>query len=251
LETKKVFEKAFLTIYNKAALDFLGIYHCLYQGLEIQAQIIYRSLYETYIYNEFIFKEDTEERVKLFYNFQFIVRWNHIQISMKNNPEYIERMKINEKRLELYKEYYDRFIYDYNQKRPYHWAYKIFKEKLNGRNPSLLDICKYLGEHFVMEYNSVYGISSTNIHPSSILGDYFTVPGENVNLSINAPRYNDEIINLGLMSMLYCSYTILKIIKYFEIENLDEISLYIKHYTSIALNERIIYQNKKDNHNVN
>lgn len=247
LETKNVFEKAFLTIYNKAALDLLGIYHCLYQGLGIQAGIIYRSIYETYVYNDFIFKEDTEERVKLFYNFQFIQRWVHIKNSMKNNPEYIKRMKIDKKRLELYKEYYNRFICDYNQKRPYHWAYKIFNEKLKGRNPSLLDICKYLGEYYVREYNSVYGLSSTHTHPSSILGDYFTVPGENVNSSINAPRYNDEIMNLSLMSMLFCGRTILKIIDYFNIENLDEITIYIKSYISIALNERTIYQNKIDN----
>ena len=247
LETKNDFEKAFLTIYNKAALDLLGIYHCLYQGLEIQAGIIYRSIYETYVYNDFIFKEDTEEKAKLFYNFQFIERWNHIQKSMKNNPKYIEKMKIDKKRLELYKKYYDRFIYDYNPKRPYHWAYKIFKEKLNGRNPNLLDICKYLGEYYVREYNSVYGISSTQTHPSSILGDYFTVAGENVNLSINAPRYKDGIINLGLMSMLYCGRTILKIIKYFKIENLDEITIYIKHFIGIALDERTKYKSKKDN----
>ncbi len=235
--TKEEYENALFTIYNKAALDLFGIFHCLYNGLSIQAGIIYRSLYETHVYNDFIFKYDTKERIKLFYNFQFVERWNHIQDSLKNNPNYIEDVGLDQTSLEHYKKDYHRCIDDYNQKRPHHWAYKIFKDELKDRNPSLFHICKHLGEVYVKEYKSVYGTSSKQTHPSSIMGDYYTISERNRNVSINSPMYKDDIVNTSVLSMSYCGKIILDIIKYFNIDNLDELSLYIQTYIDITFDE--------------
>jgi len=237
MKTKNQSEDAFFTIYNKTALDLLGIFHCLYNGLEIQAGIIYRSLYESYINCIFILKEDTEERIKLFYNYQFIGRWEHIQNSLKNYPTYIEEMKIPDEKLKQYKEEYELLINDYNKKYPYHWAYKIFKDDLKGKNPSLFTLCKSLGEEYIKEYNSVYGISSNKTHPSSIVGNHFIFKEQDYNVNINSPMYNDGIVSTGIMSLYYCGHIILGIIEYFKIKNLDEISIYIRYFMDISFDE--------------
>lgn len=245
MKTKNQSEDAFFTIYNKAALDLLGIFHCLYNGLEIQAGIIYRSLYESYINCIFILKEETEERIKLFYNYQFIGRWEHIQNSLKNNPKYIEEMEIPAEKLKQFKEEYELLINDYNIKYPYHWAYKIFKDDLNGKNPSLFTLCKSLGEEYVKEYNSVYSISSNQTHPSSIVGNHFIFKEQDSNININSPMYNDGIVSTGILSLYYCGNIILEIIKYFKIDNLDEILTYIKSFLDFAFDESRDFFNKK------
>lgn len=237
MKTKNQNEDAFFTIYNKAALDLLGIFYCLFNGLGLQAGMIYRGLYESYVNCFFILNADTEERIKLFYNYQFIERWCHIQNSLKSNPNYIKEMSIPDDILEQYKEEYGLLINDYNVKYPYHWAYNIFKDKLKGKNPSLFTLCKSLGAEYVKEYNSVYGISSKQTHPSSIIGNHFTFREQDCNININSPIYNDGIVSSGVMSLYYCGHIILEIIKYFKVVNLDEISIYIKYFIDIAFEE--------------
>lgn len=233
LKTQISEEKGLFTIYNKSALDLLGIFNCLYSGLEIQAGIIYRSLYETYIYNEFIFKDNTKEKIKLFYNFQFVERWNHIQESMRYNKKYLAEMGITEKSYEVIFADYNKFKNDYNPKYPFHWAFKYF-----NKNPNLMEICKALGEEYVKEYISVYGTSSKQTHPSSILGDYFR--GERKSdLSINSPMYKDTIVSTAVMCMSYCSFIVLSHIKYFRIPDYKGISEYVKYVVNIAIEESI------------
>ncbi len=247
MKTRVQSEDAFFTIYNKAALDLFGIFHCLCNGLQIQAGIIYRSLYESYINCVFILEKDTDERIKLFYNFQFVERWNHIHNSLKCNPKYVEEMNIPNKKLNQYMEEYELLKNDYNKKYPYHWAYKIFKDDLNGKNPTLFTLCKSLGEDYAKEYNSVYGISSKQAHPSSVVGNHFIFKEQDFNVNVNSPIYNDGIVSTGVMSLYYCGHIILGIIKYFKVDNLDEISVYIKSFIDIAFDESREYLAKSKN----
>ncbi|KXK51650.1 MAG: hypothetical protein UZ05_CHB002001449 [Chlorobi bacterium OLB5] len=225
MKTNVVEENSLFTIYNKSALDLLSIFYCLYNGLEIQAGIILRSLYETYIYNDFIFKEHTKEKLRLFYEFQFVERWIHIVESVKFNSNYFQDMNLSQTDIEAIKLKYDKYKDNYHPKYPYSWAFKYF-----NRNPSLLEICKYLGDEYVREYISVYGVSSKQIHLSAMIGDYFTANEDKIKISLNSPQYKDTIVSTGIVSLEYCSYVILDIIKYFRIKNYNEISTYIKHF---------------------
>ena len=237
METKILYNNALFTIYNKAALDLYGIFYCLYSGLEIQAGIIHRSLYETRVYTDFIFKDNTDEKIRLFFNFQYIERWNHIQESLKFNPNYLKDMGISEEDLIIFKEYYEKYKNDYHPKYPYHWAYKFFKDELKNKNPSLIDICKKLGEKYVREYISAYGTLSKQTHPSSMLGDYFTVKEQNYIVSLNSPMYKNSLVSTAVISISDCGSVILNVIKYLNVENYKEISEYINYYIDVTFEE--------------
>lgn len=251
IKSKTEYENSLFTITSKASLDLLGVYHCLRQGLETQASTIYRSLYETYIYNEFIFQKDTQERLSLFYNFQFVQRWNHILNQEKIDKDYTKSLRFDKAKLSAYKLEYEKYIQDYNVKRPHHWAYKIFKDELGNRNPTLYHICKELGEYYIKEYNSVYGTSSITTHPSAILGDYYTVNRECNSVTIvNSPMYKDTIVNMSCMSIMYCGYIALKFIKYFNVPEAEELHLYINHIMHKTTDEGHDYLKRlRDNNN--
>lgn len=229
-------ENVLLNLFTKASLDSLGIYHCLNQGLEIQAQEIARCLYEISVTLELILREDTEERLKLFNDFQYIQRLGQIDFHEETNTEFdINSLRLDPEYLKSLKNKYDEVRNNYHPKNPTSWAWKIFKSKLNDRNPSMLEICKYLGDDFVKEYVMTYPTASLTSHPNQILADYFTkVDGER-NVIVNSPNYTNLTKSISCISLSDSAKITINILSYFKIQNFEMIIQYIKMFIAIAL----------------
>lgn len=224
-------DSSLFTIFNKASLDLLGIFVCLGSGLEVQAGIISRSLYEAYITTALIFKEETKERIKLFSNFQHVLRWKKVLEHLENEgEEYFKNLEDKDAKFKLWEEKYNECIGDYNESFPYHWAYKIFKDKIKKNNPSFLDICKYLGDDFVKDYNTSYGTLSVQSHPSSIVGDYYTVVVKGKKRNVNSPMYKETIVDASVLAISHCELIVEKIVRYFRIGDCNDLISYMRFF---------------------
>lgn len=223
-------------LFTKACLDLFGINYCLQHGLEVQAQVIGRALYETKVTLELLLREDTKERLKLFHDFQYIQRWKQIEF----HKEFISEKDFNS--LGLEKEYielinnkYDEVKDNYHPKNPINWAWKIFKDELNNRNPSMLEICKYLGRKYLKEYVMTYPTASITSHPNQILVDYFAKVVDEKNVIFNSPKYTNLTKTIACISLSDCAVITISILNYFKIPDYEIIIEYIKSFVADIL----------------
>ena len=227
-------DRILLTVFAKCSLDLLGIFSCLNNGLEIQATVIFRSLFESYINVELMLRENADERIQLFAEYEHVQRWNHIQSHKKLYEKgYEDKFDMPEEDLEVYKQNYDQVISKYNVKRPYHWAWKIFEQTLNGQNPSLRSICEYLGPEFEKDYVQAYGTDSMIAHGSPILKDYFTT--RETNRTVNTPKFTESVNYLGALTIVYCSAVIKSILKYLKVNQYADLKVFMDYYCNEVL----------------
>src|SRR5438552_6226706 len=121
ITTNNQYNTVLLGIMSKSSLDLYGIYTCLLNGLESQAAVIFRVLFEMSINIDLMFQKDVDERIKLFYNFGNIQRYTHYQKQMELDSNYSTSMKMKPEYIEFLKQHYEQYINDYNTKRPYSW----------------------------------------------------------------------------------------------------------------------------------
>ena len=188
-------DRILLSLYTKCCLDLYSIFHCLYNGLEVQATVIFRSLFESFINVELILRENPRERIKLFAEFEHVQRWNHILSHRKLNEKGIEdELDLPKQDMVVYENNYNKVKDNYNLTKPHHWAWKIFKEELKNQNPSLKKICEYLGPEFEKDYVQAYGTDSMIAHGSPILGNYYTT--KDTNVTVNSPKFTYSVNSL-------------------------------------------------------
>lgn len=229
-------ELVLLGLFTKASMDLYGIHYCLKHGLETQAQQIARGLYETYITVELILKEDVNARLKLFHDFHHIQRWNHVDFNMKINSEYdLNGFYSNPEYLKKLNENFEEVKNNYHPKSPTHWAWKIFKDKVKNRNPSMLDICRYLGDFYLNEYAMTYPTASLSSHPNQVVADYFKKSDKERNVIVNAPNYTNLTINISGISLGYCSKITNNILNYFKITDYKNIIEFINYFVAEAV----------------
>ncbi|MBE2256779.1 MAG: hypothetical protein IAE65_11325, partial [Ignavibacteria bacterium] len=213
-------DKILFTIYNKAALDLLGIYNCLNNGLEIQAHNILRSLFENYLNCRIIFEinieEEIKKRLKLYREYKYFKRWKHIENCRENNLEVLlsdEKVKQAESEYEKVKE-----NYNFNAKNP-HWSFKIYNKSLNNFEFS---------EKFKMieEYRRIYPSLSISSHNSPLLEDYYA---EN-NVVSNSPKFTTSTISISVLTIDYCKQIIELILDYLKPVNYKDIILHSKNF---------------------
>lgn len=227
-------ERSFFTLINKAALDTLGIYSCLWNGLEVQATIIIRSLFENYINALLIFEKDDEvrDRYILYDDFQYISRWKHIL----QNEDLLEKGKIDslnysQKDRETALKDYTKVSMNYSPNGQRHWAWKIFKDKAKNPetfNPSLYNICNYLNP--LGDYLRVYSPFSLSTHSQSIIGNRFTVRRDNKSVSLNSPHFTLSTAYYPVYAVNYCNPIILNVLEYVKIENYLQIEDLLKKF---------------------
>lgn len=217
-------------LYVKGSLNLFSIYSCLFNGLASEAATLIRSLFETLLTLKLLLITNTEERIKLYDNFKIVQRMN----SINSNKKLLELGIIDINRFqktypnELVEETnnkYENIKKDYHPRLPYHWAWKIFKDTLSNRNPSIFYIAKHLGFHF--DYVKIYSTMSISVHSSPLLEN---IIGDGKTQTL-APVFSKHIERLSFLSLDYMGKIILEILsKYSDESTHYEIDNYIHAY---------------------
>jgi hypothetical protein len=224
-------------IFAKCCLSYYGVFISLQNGLPTEAVISLRSLLEAFINIKVILEKDTDERLKLFRNFQFVEKWFNIQANLKlvsNNvisqvdfdkafdPKFVSEMDIE----------YHKIKADYHPVRPHHWAWKIFSDgNPNANNPSIRILAKHVG--LELDFVKVYSSTSLSVHGSHNL---INTLAEGGSISI-APKFTNMIYTDGCLAIDYMSHVFQMIVRYFKFDNPDELDFYINHFVLAALRE--------------
>jgi hypothetical protein len=174
-------------------------------GQLISASSIGRNVFETYVDTRVVLENDTEERSKLYENYQYIQLWLRIVAYKK----YLHELEIDtniseEKKIDeinyyksLYKDVgeeeiknnFEKVKKDYHPKYPFHWAWKIYREETKDKqNPKLDFICKRLGIY--NDYLHVYSTNSLAVHNQPFMANFMTREG-----SITSVPIFSEITN--------------------------------------------------------
>lgn len=222
-----------LSLCSKSSLNIFGIYNCLNNGLFIESTILIRSLFETYVNVELISREDSYNRLKLFSNFHYIEVYNHL----KENERLLEKGIIN--KLPVNKDFRKKIIEkfnqvknDYNPSRPYHWAWKIFKDDLkNNQNPSLKFICSKLGSDFEFDYLKLYSTFSKPVHSSPTIQNVIK-KGDVIS---NAPQFNDLLFGDVYITIDYNIKIIKRTLEYYKPKDYNDFIIYLENYDSKIL----------------
>lgn len=228
-------DKILFTIYNKAVLDLLGIYHCLYNGLEIQAQNLLRSIFENYLNCRIIFEIDNEteikRRIKLFREFKYFKRWKHIEDSMENKLENtLSDNKINDTKTD-----YERIKLNYDYKRrECHWSYSIYEN--NSLNN--YELCAKFD--LVEEYCRLYTTLSISTHNSPFLEDYYEKEGK----TINAPKFTESSVSLSVMTIYYCVEILVIILNFLKPKNYQIYNKFLLKFKKDFIDESTILLNR-------
>jgi len=194
-------------LYAKSALDAYSVYLCLMNGLNIQTASIIRSQFETFVAISTIFSGNVQFNTKLYDNYQYVEKWLDMRSKQKlvanNNlaqKEYAkyfsaESQKIISDQYSNYKEYY-------HPRKPYHWAWFIYKDELNGRNPNLRNMAEGCG--LKDDYDRLYGLLSISVHSSPLLAKWMA---SDKGVTI-LPKFSELTKGYALLSLNYLIKTI-------------------------------------------
>lgn len=241
-DEKKYFKKepvtCFSTFYAKAASDAICLYVCLNQGQIISSMAIERNIFESMVNLKLILEKDTSDRIKLYEEYGYVLLWNRIDEyrkylnSLDANPDITDDFKsgekesfnslFNEELVNITIENFDKVKDNYLKGRPFHWAWKIFKDELQkGKNPSVYFICKKLGIEKM--YRDFYSLNSVVVHSEPLMSEVLIQHG---GIS-SAPNFSDPIKNIAASSSTFISDIILMILKYAESSKYDEVHSYL------------------------
>lgn len=227
------------SFYSKIASDILSLYQCLRQGQIISSMSIERNIFESFVNLKLIMDKNIEERIKLYEDFAIVQRWNRIQ-EFNSYIENLERMEnVSKEHIEDEKIYFNRIItpeevnaikLDYEKikenyllGRPFHWAWKIYKDEIQkGRNPSLSFICDKLDISSL--YMQVYSLNSIVVHSESLMTGMLIQDG-GITPTAN---FNDNLKSIAGTSSFIAIDIILLVLKYVRSPKFEEVKLYLQ-----------------------
>ncbi|MFH1850775.1 MAG: DUF5677 domain-containing protein [Candidatus Neomarinimicrobiota bacterium] len=206
-------------LYAKTALSHFGIYHCLFNGLIIEASILLRSLFEIYVDVKVILEKDVEDRIPLWYDFKYITRKKQLD----KNLELLESQKISLEQFEstypLHRvkkanEEYENVKANYNNGKSNHWAWSIYSNIARAQNKPITTkfICEQLG--ISSQYVKVFSALSISTHSDSLIENLLVDRGKNT----CAPIFNSNTISIGALAVLYAGSIIEDVVKYLQYE---------------------------------
>lgn len=226
------------TFYSKTASDILCLFQCLRQGQIISSMSIERNIFESFVNLKLILKEDTEARIKLYEDYATVQRWNRIeeyknyieklvnlgtmpQAEIDKEKEYLDRIVTPDER-KFINEEYEKIKQNYLQGRPFHWAWKIYKDEIQkGRNPSLSFICDKLGISSM--YMQVYSLNSIVVHSESLMTGMLI---QNGGITPTA-NFNRNLKGIAAFSMSLAIEIILMVLEYAHSPKYEEVRLYL------------------------
>jgi hypothetical protein len=229
--------KPLALFYTKAASDILSIRQCLFLGQQLSASAIERNIFETFVDLRLILKENTDERLKLYEDYQKVLIW----LRLKEYEEYITELEGNkqikrdivEKEKARFAEYYDTGVtqdiidnynsvkVNYHPQYPYHWAWKIFKDQRKDRNPSIAFICKAIDIYD--DYLHLYSINSIAIHNQPLMINLLR-RGEGIT---SIPSFNKNTNSIAGLTMSFGIEIITRILEYIRYNKFDEVTTYL------------------------
>ncbi len=226
------------TFYSKAASDILCLYQCLNQGQIISSMSIERNIFESFVNLKLILEKDTISRIKLYEEFGYVQQWNRIEEyrkyidSIMENPQISDEEKKTEEDgynklfdAELIKNTSENYLKvkdNYLSGRPFHWAWKIYKDEIQkGRNPSIFFICKKLGIEKM--YLQFYSLNSIVVHSQPLMSSMLTQKGG----ITPAPNFSDPIKNVAATSSILVTDIILLVLSYAKSPKYNEIKDYL------------------------
>ena len=198
--------------------------------------MLLRSIFENLLNLEIILKEETQERLNLYYEYRPVERWINLEENKKlakKSEDYKNKFHLQfpEKRIEEIIHDFNKVKDNYNPKRPYHWAWKIYKNELGKKNPSIKFLCEKVGR--LSDYTKIYSSLSISVHGSANIENLIKI-GDSITIT---PRFSEQIYLIGGLSILYISDTIVKIIDYLNIPKKEEIIIYSKTFALDIYNE--------------
>ena len=211
---------------------YYGIVTNLRQGLSSEAIILLRTLFENLLTIELLLQKDSSERLKLYSDYKYVERWNNLQANKKLLAKGLiaeERLQktLDEKYIKEVETKYNEVKENYHPKIPYHWAWKVFKDKLKNRNPSIYFISKELG--YETDYVKLYSTFSIAAHGSPLIENLVTESKSNtITLS---PIFTKQIVGLGCLALDKISKIVILIAhKYIKPDIFREINIYTENY---------------------
>lgn len=226
-------------LYAKACKTYYGIVTNLRQGLSSEAIILLRTLFENLLTVEILLQKDSSERLKLYSDYKYVERWKSLQANKKLLAKGLiteDRLHktFDENRIKVVETKYNEVKENYHPKAPYHWAWKVFKDKLKNRNPSIYFISKELG--YETDYVKLYSTFSIAAHGSPLIENLVTDSKSNtITLS---PIFTDQIVSIGCLAIDKIAKIVNKIAKkYLEPEIFREINIYIEKYVGDVIIE--------------
>jgi hypothetical protein len=196
----------------KSSETVYSIYLTLNNFLTRDASTLLRTLIELYFNLALILEKDTDERLKLYFDYRIVFGY-------RNSIEKNRKVKdvSNERIIEMYESVKTNF----KPKKPNSWCWKIFQDKIkNGNDPTLYDIAKHLGEYHLHLYNSVYFALSVTVHSST--------PGHTNYYKIG---YSIISITIDIYEHIYKL-----LVSYYKIDDYEEITLYLDNFNNELLN---------------
>ena len=226
------------TFYSKAASDILCIYYCLSQGQIISAMSIERNIFESFVNLKLILEKDTVARIKLYEEYEYVQKWNRLEEYKKYIEELKRRENITEEKKREEEEEFKKVFDDqmvksvtenylkvkdnYLAGRPFHWAWKIYKDEIQrGRNPSLSFICNKLGIEKM--YLQFYSLNSMVVHSEPLMTTLLT---QNEGIT-PAPNFNESIKNIAASASMLVIDIITLVQKYAGSPTYKEIEDYL------------------------
>lgn len=231
--------KVIQKLYVKASLSILGIYSCLYNGLPSEASIIQRSLFDLFLTVKIILEDNTEERMNLYENYQYIQQWRNIQDNKGILSQKEFEDQFNQQIIQDTEKKYNEVKANYHPKSPYHWAWKIYRIESKDKNPSIRFLCKKFG--YLKDYVKIYSTCCLVVHGSPLIENIMTTPDGRLSI---VPIFDESHVSLSVLSMELFSIIIKEIMKkYSTPENTQNINEYISRDIYL-LSEH--YKNNKD-----
>jgi hypothetical protein len=225
--------------YSKIGSDIISIRQCLFMGQLLSASSIERNIFETYVDTLLILENDTEERIRLYMDYEHVELWLKYEeykrdlTDLESNPDiagdqiesarYHFNQLFKKEEIPLLVEAYEKIKDNYHPKTPYHWAWKIFKDKIKGQNPKLNFICKYLGIYD--DYQQVYSTASLAVHNSPLMRNFLS-DGEGMS---SIPIFNETLKSIAGISLNLSIEIINKIFRYINFPDVDRIEFYLNH----------------------
>jgi len=236
----KYVNKTVSLFFIRAASDLFALRQCLMVGQLVTAATIERNIFQTYVDNKLVLDDDTEERSKLYEEYQYVLLWNRIKMHKKylaeleSDPNVLVEKRNSERSYfnNLYKNFeieqiednYEKVKHNYHPKYPYNWAWKIFKDELKDKKKLTLEfICRKLGIYD--DYLHVYATSSLAVHNQPFVANFMTRKDG----ITSVPIFNNTVSSITGISVSFVIEIFILLLKYSKSEKFEEIEFYLNH----------------------
>lgn len=157
-------QKQILNFYLRSSISIHGIYHLCRNGIITNAALSLRSMFEDVIYLKIILEEDTENRLKLYTDYDKVNKWLYLKNLQKYGDNKKRKTNLD---YDKTKSDFEKIKDKYHPKNPYQWYWQIYNSDDNKEGRcNLVYLCRRL--NWIEEYYTIYSTTSLVSHGSNI-----------------------------------------------------------------------------------